>query len=381
MSSPTVTSGAPAPAAPARWTAAAAQHLVWHSLPHGEVDHINAAWRAYTGLSLSGARGDGWQRALHPDDLPRWRVAWERSESSGQPCELRCRLRRADGDYGWFLSRVEPIRGPAGEVAGWLGTAIARDDASLAQGRTAILPLEQPATAAGHGPYAFVAAAVHDIKNELTVIRVVAQVLARQLRRTPAVEPERVLTGLARVERSTTKMQKLVEEFFDLARLQSDQPVEFDRQPTDLVALARGCVGEYAPTTNHALSLSTTVESLIGLWDGARLERVVGNLLSNAIKYSAPAAPIHVSLEHDDSGRRDVAMLTVQDHGVGIPAQDLPHIFEPFYRGSNVVDRMDGTGIGLFGARAIVEQQGGTLDLESTEAIGTTVVIRLPLSA
>lgn len=57
----------------------------------------------------------------------------------------------------------------------------------------------------------------------------------------------------------------------------------------------------------------------------------------------------------------------------------MAHIFEPFYRGSNVVGQVDGTGIGLYGARAIIEQLGGTLDLQSTEAVGTTVTLRLPL--
>lgn len=74
-------------------------------------------------------------------------------------------------------------------------------------------------------------------------------------------------------------------------------------------------------------------------------------------------------------------MVRVQDQGAGIPAQDLPHVFEPFYRASNVVGQVEGTGIGLFGARAIVEQLGGTLKLRSTEAVGTTVTLRLPLTA
>jgi PAS domain S-box-containing protein len=379
---PAPAGGAPVAVAGLQRTASAPVQLAWHTLPHGEFDYVNDDWCAYTGLDLARSSGDGWQQALHPDDLVRWKAAWEQGEGAGHPHELRYRLFRADGVYGWFLSHVDAIRGEAGEIAGWMGTATVTDDAPSPElQEKAILPPAPVDATVVHGKEALVAAAVHDLKNELTVIRGTAQVLERHLRRVAAVEPERVLTGLAQIQRSTTKMHKLVEEFFDLSRLQSDLPVEFNRQPTDLVALARGCVSEYGQTTSHDLTLSTTAETLIGNWDAARLERVLANILSNASKYSAPATAIHVSIGHDDTGRRDVAVLTVRDQGAGVPAQDLPHIFEPFYRGSNVIHQVDGTGIGLFGARAIVEQQGGTFDLESTEGMGTTVTVRLPLTA
>jgi signal transduction histidine kinase len=144
--------------------------------------------------------------------------------------------------------------------------------------------------------------------------------------------------------------------------------------------VARACVAEYAQTTDHELTVVTTEEQLVGNWDGPRVERVLANLLSNAIKYSDPGSAIQVAIAHDGSGRHAVAVLTVQDQGVGIPAHDLPHIFAPFYRGSNVVGRTAGTGIGLRGARAIVEQHGGTLELQSSEGRGTCVTVRLPLS-
>jgi len=380
--SPPPASGAPILVTGVQWFADAPLHLVWHCLPHGQVDYVNAAWCAYTGLSIAVSRGAGWQQALHPDDLLRWQAAWEQAEGAGRPCELRCRLQRADGVYCWFLSHVEAIRGLAGHIAGWMGTATtAGDGPPLKHEATTILPPAPAVAPAGHGPHTFIAAAVHDLKNELAVIRGTAQVLELHMRRVAAVEPARVFTALAQIQHRTRKMNELVEELFDLSRVQSGQPVEFNRQPTDLVALARACVSEYAQTTAHTLTLSTTAETLIGDWDAARLERVLANLLSNAIKYSATGSAIRVSVARDGSGHCDVAVLSVQDQGAGIPAHDLPYIFTPFYRGSNVVDRVDGTGIGLFGARAIVEQQGGTLGLESTEAIGTTVTVRLPLTA
>jgi signal transduction histidine kinase len=101
---------------------------------------------------------------------------------------------------------------------------------------------------------------------------------------------------------------------------------------------------------------------------------MLANLLDNAVKYSPEHQEIGVSLATDNGW----AVLTVRDHGLGITADDLPHVFERFYRGSNVPSDAPGTGLGLAGARQIVEQHGGTIELESEPAVGTLVRVRLP---
>jgi signal transduction histidine kinase len=110
--------------------------------------------------------------------------------------------------------------------------------------------------------------------------------------------------------------------------------------------------------------------------DVTRLERVLGNLVSNAIKYSPADSEIQVTLTEID----DVAVISVRDHGIGIPAADLPHVFDGFHRGANVTGRFGGTGLGLAGARRIVEQHGGRLAVDSQEGAGATFTLRLPLN-
>jgi signal transduction histidine kinase len=102
----------------------------------------------------------------------------------------------------------------------------------------------------------------------------------------------------------------------------------------------------------------------------------VANLVSNAIKYSPNGGEVRVRLGCEDR----CAVLSVQDQGVGIPAADLPRVFEQFHRAANVAGRFKGTGLGLAGARHIVEQHGGSISLESREGVGTTVTVRLPLN-
>lgn len=108
-----------------------------------------------------------------------------------------------------------------------------------------------------------------------------------------------------------------------------------------------------------------------------RRERVLNNLLSNAVKYSPAGGEIVVRVRTDG----DEAVLEVTDPGIGIPPADLARIFVRFSRGSNVIGRISGTGIGLTLVRQIVEQHGGVVAVESQLERGTTFRVRLPLAA
>ena len=115
------------------------------------------------------------------------------------------------------------------------------------------------------------------------------------------------------------------------------------------------------------------------MWDADRLTRVLENLVANAIKYSPAGSVVVVRIDREEMPDGPVAVLSITDQGVGIPADDLPHIFERFRRGGNVADRIAGSGLGLWGSQRIVAQHGGTIAIDSTEGQGTTVTVRLPL--
>src|SRR5207245_4360486 len=114
-------------------------------------------------------------------------------------------------------------------------------------------------------------------------------------------------------------------------------------------------------THRHELILESDVGEVAGELDGPRLERVLDNLVGNAVKYSPSGGCVKIHV----SARGGWATVTVRDQGLGIPAEDLPHIFEPFRRGANVIGRITGTGIGLSTAQRIVERHGGTLTVQS----------------
>jgi signal transduction histidine kinase len=106
---------------------------------------------------------------------------------------------------------------------------------------------------------------------------------------------------------------------------------------------------------------------------------VLDNLLGNAIKYSPAGGEVVIQVSREAEGETTWAVLRVRDQGVGIPAADLPHVFERYWRGQNVQGRIVGTGIGLTGARQVVEQQGGRVEVRSQVDVGTMVTVRLPV--
>jgi signal transduction histidine kinase len=190
-----------------------------------------------------------------------------------------------------------------------------------------------------------------------------------------------MLAIVNRIDATATRMTDLINELLDLSHLQISQPLELVRRPVDLIALIQQVVAEQQQTTHrHQLRIESAVTELVGDFDAARISRVIANLISNAIKYSPRAPEITVQIAREEIGGAPYAVVTVRDQGIGIPAEDLPYIFEQFRRAENVIGRIKGTGIGLASVRQIVEQHGGTITVESVEGEGSAFTVRLPLS-
>jgi PAS domain S-box-containing protein len=97
--------------------------IAWCKLPDGSNEFVNQRWQEYTGISEEGARGQGWQAAVHPDDLPKLSEKWAEIVASGRTGEFEGRLRHHDGTFHWVLARFEPVRDDAGQIVRWYGTS------------------------------------------------------------------------------------------------------------------------------------------------------------------------------------------------------------------------------------------------------------------
>jgi PAS domain S-box-containing protein len=363
-----------------RTLANAIPQLAWMADPSGSRYWFNERWYQYTGTTIEEMQGWEWQKLHHPDHLQRVVSGLRHSFESGEPWEDTFPLRGADGEYRWFLSRALPIRGNDEGIVGWLGTNTDITEQKRAEEeRTQLYEAERAAReeteAAIKARDAFVSALSHDLKNPLTAIRGQVQILRRRVSRRHELDVDDLLARLALIENGSTRMVGLINELLDATRLEAGHSLDLELGPTDLVALARDAVLMYQHVSKASqLRFETTLPALVGTWDAGRLERVLANLLSNAIKYSPAGSEITVGVSRDN----DWGVLTVEDHGIGISAQDIPQIFERYWRASNVAGSIPGTGLGLAGARDIVDQHGGSIVVQSEEGLGTTFVVRLP---
>jgi signal transduction histidine kinase len=212
----------------------------------------------------------------------------------------------------------------------------------------------------------------HDLAGPLTRVRLYAELIqAEAPRLQPTESAQQLLNWSERIVAATASMKAIIQDLLDVARLQMGQELALDRHSMDLVALARRCVASAGWPRRASDARS---EVVFGLWDEARLSRVLGNLLDNALKYSERDQSVVVTVYDEDNW----AVVAVRDEGVGIAPDDLPRVFERFYRGRNAAEQAAGTGLGLAVARQIVEQHRGSIWIESRTGAGTVVTLRLP---
>jgi PAS domain S-box-containing protein len=297
---------------------------------------------------------------VHPDDR-RATLAELEELSSGRPTHgFEHRFRCRDGAFRWLS---------------W--SAVATPDGRV----YAAAPGVSDGQAALSAPMdAFLVSVSHDLQQPLTVIKGQAQVMQRRIARGESVEAVRLAQGLAYINAAVMRMHAMIQELLDTALQDSGRPLALLLSPTDLIALARLAVSEHQLAFDlHRFELDAQPSSLVAMLDASRMQRVLGNLLSNAIKYSPDGGPIRVRISQVESAAGPVARIVVQDEGIGIPRADLPLIFDRFHRGSNVVKRIGGTGLGLAGVRQMLELHGGSISVDSEEGVGSTFTVCIPV--
>jgi two-component system, OmpR family, sensor kinase len=217
----------------------------------------------------------------------------------------------------------------------------------------------------------FIADASHELRTPLTSIRGYAELLRRGAERSP----EDAELARRRIEAEAIRMSVLVDDMLLLARLDQGRPLE--REPVDLLSIvrdARSDASAVAPGRDVTLA---ALDHVVVTGDDLRLRQVVGNLVRNALVYTPASAPIEIGLARRD-GR---AVLTVADHGPGLPPDVAARVFEPFYRGDAGRSRdRGGAGLGLSIVAAVVAAHQGQVRVRQTEGGGATFEVELPVA-
>ncbi len=240
-----------------------------------------------------------------------------------------------------------------GRLAGVLNSTFARLEAAFLQQRQ------------------FTADASHELRTPLAVLISEAQTtLARE--RSAADYRETLEACLDTAQ----QMRRLTESLLELARLDAGQD-KLNRERFDLAGKARACLDRLRPlAAPRGVQLHADLQPVEVVGDPDRLGQLVTNLLTNAIYYNREGGEVTVSVRREDA----TAILSVADTGAGIAAEDLPHIFERFYRADKARGTAEGrTGLGLAICQAVVQAHGGTIEVSSEPGAGTTFLVKLPL--
>jgi PAS domain S-box-containing protein len=278
-----------------------------------------------------------------------------RTFATGQPVLGEEQIvRRGDSRELPIVSNVAPVRTATGELAAVI---------MVFQDITSLREMDRQKDE-------FISVAGHELRTPITSIRGLAQLLHQRFDR---LDRATVLDALKSINEQTDQMALLVDDLLDVSRIRTDR-LALDVQPCDLTALVRAAVERIRLHHDATVALSAQ-PGVVVRGDPRRLAQVVNNLLDNAVKYSPRRAAIDVDL----AVRRNNAILTIRDRGIGVPEEALPRLFERFYRAPNAIEFAGGLGLGLYICQEIVERHGGQIRAKRNDDVGTTFTVELPV--
>ena len=344
--------------------------VVFQTDAEGRWSYLNPAWTRITGFGVEEVLGTPFTAWIHPGDLARNEELFGQLMAREKTfCRHEVRYRTRDGGYRWVEVYATLQWDEEGRVTGSVG--MLHDVSERKQTMEALERAIERERELGLLKSRFVSMASHELRTPLTAIRGSAELLHRFGERW---EPERRQVLFDRILGNTETMNELIEDVLLLGRVETGR-LAFDPEPLELDAWCEALAREVREGlgAQYEWRVDLPDEPVHAESDPKLLRHILTNLLSNAVKYAPEGSTIELRLDRTD----DAVRLVVADEGIGIPEAEVPHLFEPFRRASNVGSR-SGTGLGLAIAKRALDLHGGTIEVESVLGAGTTFTVTLP---
>lgn len=344
--------------------------IAWTANPQGEKTYLNRRWFDYTGQENDQHLNLQWEQHLHPADTEAAAAGWLRCRQRGDFFEVEYRLRNKAGDYRWMLGRALPSCNSQGEIIQWIGTHTDIHEHKLAleridQAQRQLQQNNEQLIRTNVDLDNFIYTASHDLKAPIVNIEGLLHALRSQLPETQAeVQPI-----LAMMQDSVDRFKRTIEHLTNITKLQKEHTPALEL--VDLGAVIEGVCLDLAPLIQESgAQITVTTHDCQAIpFSEKNLRSVVYNLLSNALKYRAPerAAQVHIRCRQGD----DYVVMAVEDNGLGLDLtrHKLFTMFQRFH------DHVEGSGIGLYMVKRIVENAGGKIEVQSQVGTGTIILI------
>ena len=357
-----------------RFMANAMPQKVWTASTAGEIDYLNEQWEEYTGLSLKELNTWGWEKVIHPDDLEEMEKVLAKAFNSGIDFQLEYRLRRKDGEFRWHLSRGIAHREEDESIRMWIGTITDIHDQKISEQSLQELAVElkkanQQLTHINVDLDNFIYTASHDLKAPIINIEGLLNLLKQKLQE-EKVEKEQVKPLMEMMQTSVERFKRVVTNLTDITKLQKDA----NQGPSQLIipeTIREVMLDLDQEIKESDAHLEVEVEDcpLISFSE-KNLRSIVYSILSNAIKYRSPERTprIHISCQ----AIPDYVVLKVRDNGLGFDLRQEEKLFSMFRR---LHTHVEGSGIGLFMVKRIIENSGGRIEVDSSLGEGSTFCV------
>lgn len=348
---------------------------------HGDCTFLNSRWYEFTGQTPEAGMSLGWMQAVHPDDRALVDRLFRQARETNASFRMDYRLRTAAHTYRMVVDAAAPRVGPNGEFLGFISSIIDVEERArlLAAERAARREAEdarQRADEANAAKAQFLTTMSHELRTPLNAIAGYAQLLELGVHG-PVTEAQ--LQALGRIRRSQEHLLGLINSVLNYAKLEAGK-VEYELTTVSVPAMldsVEQLVAAQARSRRLTLERRTCATSLDVRADADKLRQVLLNLLSNALKFTPAGGTITLGCRPE---RDNAVALYVSDTGRGIPREQLPRIFDPFVQvGRRLTSTDEGTGLGLAISRDLAAGMGGELTAESTEGVGSTFTLVLPL--
>ena len=345
--------------------------MAWIVIPTGAIDFMNQRWLEYSGLTLEEAIKNP-TSTMHPEDIPRAIEKWNTHVATGEPYEAEMRLRRADGEYRWFLVRTVPLRDEQGNIVEWYGTSTDIEDQKRAEEALrethALLARVARASIVGE----LTASIAHEVNQPLGGIVTNAEAALTWLSDdTPNFKEAR--EALQRIVRDGTRASEVVGRIRSLLKNGKPNKTQFalDQVIREIIVLTK------SEARRRKVSVQTRLEPNLPqvTADRVQVQQVLMNLVMNSLDALSEVTDrqrilrIKADLETAKSVR-----VEVEDTGIGIEPHRMKEIFEPFH-----TTKVHGLGLGLSISRSIIEAHGGHLRAILHDGPGVTFQFTLPV--